>query len=470
MCWRCSCLLFISTPVVVCYPLSLLSPSMKKWWLGLCLSAVQRGGALQVKMAQWASSRPDLFGEEFCGVFAKLQDQTTPHAWRDTVKTLENDYGKDWQSKMQLETTPIGSGSVAQVYRGRVTMPGEPLWGQTVAIKVLHPNVGDTIDVDFELMRSAAKMLCKLPFGIGERMVWLNAVGMVEEFGSLLEGQLDLREEAANLAQFNENFKTHQYGVCFPKCIAGFTDAPTKHVLIEEFIEGTPILQWALTQEDTKLRESMSKRGIQAVCKMIFQDNFLHGDLHPGNVLISRDNEIVMLDVGITKVFAKRDHDLLVKVLTCFIRSNGRAAAAHMVANSDYREHSQSKPEDISLFADKIQMMVMKAKTDDSFFESLGSYFATICDAASSHRVKMNQGFISMALAIKVMEGIALELDPKIEVWAIANPMILGGTASRKWSEVVSEFTDFWLPNLQTRWSAFKDFFPVIPRLNVIGN
>jgi aarF domain-containing kinase len=284
---------------------------------------------------------------------------------------------------------------------------------------------------------------------------------MVEEFGGLLEGQLDLREEAANLARFNENFKTNQYGVRFPRSIDGFTERTSKHVMIEEFIEGVPVMQWADTHDDKILREQMSRRGIQAVCKMIFQDNFLHGDLHPGNVLISSDNEIVMLDVGITKVFAKRDHDLLVKVLTCFIRSNGRAAALHMAENSDFRLGSQSNPEDLRLFADKIEEMVVRAKTDESFFGSLGSYFTAICDAASSHRVKMNQGFISMALAVKVVEGIALELDPKIEVWAIANPMILEGTASRKWSETFNELVNFWLPDIaHTEWSFVKGLFP----------
>jgi len=292
-------------------------------------------------------------------------------------------------------------------------------------------------------------------------MVWLNAVGMVEEFGSLLEGQLDLREEAANLVRFNENFKTHQFGVRFPRSIEGFTDRPSKNVLIEEFIEGVPVMQWADTHDDQTLREQMSRRGIQAVCKMIFQDNFLHGDLHPGNVLISSDNEIIMLDVGITKVFAKRDHDLLVKVLTCFIRSNGRKAAEHMAENSDFRLGSQSDPEDVRQFAEKIEEMVIRAKTDESFFGSLGSYFTAICDAASSHRVKMNQGFVTMALAVKVVEGIALELDPKIEVWAIANPMILEGTASRKWSETMNELFNFWLPDLaHTQWSYIKGLLP----------
>jgi len=67
-----------------------------------------------------------------------------------------------------------------------------------------------------------------------------------------------------------------------------------------------------------------------------------------------------------------------------------------------------------------------------------------------------------MALAVKVMEGIALELDPKIEVWAIANPMILEGTAVRKWSETFDELVKFWLPDLaHTQWSYVRTLLPM---------
>lgn len=455
ICWRCSYLLYLSTPVIISYPLCLLSPGWKRWWLDLCLSSVQSGGALLVKMAQWASSRPDLFGEEFCHTFCKLQDKTQPHPWKDTEATLRADLGPDWQDRLQLDKQPIGSGSVAQVYRGTMLQDSTNPWGNTVAVKILHPNVAETIEMDLGLMKRVAWMLCQLPFGVGERLDWMNIVGMVEEFGSLLEGQLDLRTEAENLARFNRTFSKHEYGVRFPRRVDSFE--PTRNVLVEEFIEGVPVMQWVHTHKEfAKERQQFSRRGIQSVCKMIFQDNFLHGDLHPGNVMVSNEGEIVMLDVGITKVFSKSDHDLLVNVLTCFIRSNGREAAVHMAENSDTRMGSASNPEDVALFAEKIQAMVTRAKTDDSFFASLGDYFTTICDAASMHRVKMNQGFVTMALAVKVMEGIALELDPKIEVWSVANPIILQNTASRKWSEAIHEVLNFWLPDLAhtSRWSA----------------
>jgi aarF domain-containing kinase len=281
-----------------------------------------------------------------------------------------------------------------------------------------------------------AWMLTKLPFGFGEQMTWINARGMVEEFGGLLEGQLDLREEAANLVRFNKNFADCTLGVRFPGSIKGFTDHASANVLVEEFVLGKPVMQWAIDHKEEKsLREHVCNQGIRAVCKMIFQDNFLHGDLHPGNLMITDKNEIVMLDVGIAKAFAKRDHDLLVSVLTCFIRANGRGAAACMADNSDHRLGTTSRPEDVELFADKIEAMVAKAKTDESFFDSLGSYFTTICNAASVSRVKMNQGFITMALAVKVIEGVALELNPEVEMWAIANPMLLK-VAKRKWANV----------------------------------
>jgi hypothetical protein len=95
--------------------------------------------------------------------------------------------------------------------------------------------------------------------------------------------------------------------------------------------------------------------------------------------------------------------------------SNSRLAAVG--------DHSMDEEE----FIEKIESMTMKASGKDYLMEKLGAYITEICDAASSHHVMLNQSFISSALAVKVQEGIALALDPSIEIWRIAIPIILEG-------------------------------------------
>jgi hypothetical protein len=102
------------------------------WYYKLCLYCVEWSGAAAIKMMQWAGSRPDMFGREFCAVFSQLQDDTTPHAWKYTERAMRRAYGADWQERIQL-CEIIGSGCIAQVYKGVVRDKDGK--GQEVAIK-----------------------------------------------------------------------------------------------------------------------------------------------------------------------------------------------------------------------------------------------------------------------------------------------------------------------------------------------
>ena len=243
------------------------------WYLRLCLKCVEHSGAAVIKLMQWSSSRPDLFGHAFCHVFAKLQDNTTPHHWRHTCRHMEEAYGKDWRDRIQLDANNIiGSGCIGQVYKGR-------LRDQPVAVKVLHPAVQDDIDADLDILRVAVRIAPYLP-GTAN-LKWLNLEGVVEEFAHLLKLQIDLRREADNLRRFNHNFR-HDKVVKFPQLVEGFE--PTENVLVETFCEGVPVVEFCRRhREEPELLRSMCNQAIKAVCQMIFLDNYVHGDLHPGN-------------------------------------------------------------------------------------------------------------------------------------------------------------------------------------------
>lgn len=104
------------------------------WYLQLCLICVEWSGAAVIKLMQWAGSRPDMFGHDFCAVFSKLQDNTTPHAWRHTEKVLREAYGNDWKERIKIQKQDIlGSGCIGQVYKGEVLdEDGKPM---LVAVK-----------------------------------------------------------------------------------------------------------------------------------------------------------------------------------------------------------------------------------------------------------------------------------------------------------------------------------------------
>jgi len=235
-------LLVTLTPVVAFYPVTFLSNKQRQleseedahvialsendhtvdgpmgWYLNMCLRCVERSGAAVIKLMQWAGSRPDMFGHSFCSVFSRLQDDTTPHAWRHTERVLQEAYGKNWKDRIQINKDEIlGSGCIGQVYKGYVRQGNDrDNEMMPVAVKVMHPSVEANIDADLDLMRLFVRAIQKLPWSVFGNLKWLNMEGAVEDFAGMLKLQLDCRVEAAHLEQFNENFADSK-NVTFPK-------------------------------------------------------------------------------------------------------------------------------------------------------------------------------------------------------------------------------------------------------------
>lgn len=416
----------VFTPLALTYHLSHWIGYTDAWWTWL-IWRLESSGALLIKLAQWSSSRPDLFGEDVCRRLVHLQDAGSPHSWRHTVQALDDMFGRSnavdgaagdsalvassWQDYLRLEATPIGSGCIAQVYRGELLDASTGSW-EPVAVKVVHPHVGSQIAADMDLLRGVGWLLEQLP-----KLKWLNPGGMLVEFAGLLLMQLDLSVEADHLDTFNANFPRADYDgiVAFPTPRRPYV---SRDVLVETFVEGEPFVVWAKTRNPTaEVRQRICNHGIDAVIKMIFVDNFVHGDLHPGNIFVNpTTGELAFLDAGICVRYTDAVHEHLIDVLSAFIRYDGYEGGRLMAARSeaDAAEEGGTSPgvHDLHGFCVKIQKMVEMARDEPSFFDKLGECIGIICQAACDHRIRLQSGFISIALSVKVVEGALLQVDP----------------------------------------------------------
>jgi predicted unusual protein kinase regulating ubiquinone biosynthesis (AarF/ABC1/UbiB family) len=153
---------------------------------------------------------------------------------------------------------------------------------------------------------------------------------------------------------------------------------------------------------------------------------------------------------------SREDHRLLSDVLAAFIRCEGRIAGRRMIDDSNSRlravgDHSIEE----ELYIDKIEKLTIEAKGKPYLMEKLGTYITYICNSASQHHVMLNQTFISAALAVKLQEGIALALDPSIEIWRVAIPVILEGERRHGFAkERVQEMLGF---NSLVKWLTGED-------------
>lgn len=392
----------LATPVVVLYPLSLVSTTALDWTWSYSLFAIEQAGPTFIKLVQWATTRQDLFSPEFCRYFGKLRDDTKGHSWRETQTILRKELG-ELSTQLDLEDTPIGSGCIAQVYRGTIREAFGPYpAGTQVAAKIQHPGIFSKVCVDFYIMAKVARFLEGLPY---LNLAMLSIQDTVRQFRDIMLPQLNLTLEANNLRRFNRDFVDDDR-VFFPYPL---DDLTSRRVLTETFMEGTPILEFVDADEAT--RKELAYLGLETTLKQIFAHDHIHGDLHPGNLLASLEGgkvRLKILDCGLVVEMGPEQHVNLIKILGSFVRRRGREAGQLMV---DMGSTAQASAVDIERFVSGIQAIVVDDESNN-FVEKVGDYIADICYLACRNHVKLEASFVNAALAVEIVEGIASALYP----------------------------------------------------------
>mmetsp|Transcript_11978 Transcript_11978/g.27959 ORF Transcript_11978/g.27959 Transcript_11978/m.27959 type:complete len:570 (+) Transcript_11978:235-1944(+) len=411
-------LALLVSPFIALAPLSLVSDRAYKASWDYALWGIERAGPTWIKLTQWASTRQDLFSPEFCQHFSKLQDNTEGHQWEETKKILKDQFGEKGMDALEIKPTPIGSGCIAQVYQGRLKEASIRYPKDTkVAIKVQHPNIWNKVCVDFYIFNKIAKFLEDLPH---LNLKFLSLVDTVHQFRDVMIPQLDLSIEAAHLNRFNQNFANDDQ-VAFPRPLDELT---TSKVLVETFCEGTPIMHFIKENKPQEEKKLLAHIGLRMTLQMIFLHDFIHGDLHPGNILVSGtypNLKYQVLDCGLALEMGPRQHENIVKVLGAFTRKDGRVAGQTMV---DMKSESQASPEGRELFIQGIEQICV-SDDDQNFIENVGDYITDICSLACIHRVKLEGAFVNAALAVEIMEGLASALDPGLKVQQVALPLVV---------------------------------------------
>ncbi|CAN7120499.1 unnamed protein product, partial [Brassica rapa subsp. narinosa] len=180
----------------------------------------------------------------------------------------------------EFDEAPVASGSIAQVHRGTLKFqyPGHKVKSSEVAVKVRHPCVEEIMRRDFVIIKMAAKLTTFVP-GLN----WFRLDECVQQFSLYMLSQVDLSREASHLSRFIYNFRGWK-DASFPKPVF-----PLVHpsVLVESFEHGESVARYVDGFEGHEwLKSKVAHIGTNALLKMLLVDNFVHADMHPGNILV----------------------------------------------------------------------------------------------------------------------------------------------------------------------------------------
>ncbi|CAI7901819.1 unnamed protein product, partial [Closterium sp. NIES-53] len=243
----------------------------------LLLFALRRGGAAFIKWGQWASTREDLLPPSLCLVLGSLQDQAPTHSFSHTRRAVRKYLGCPLEDLfVEFEREALASGSIAQVHRARVkgACAHVPEW---VVVKVRHPRVGLRIRQDFEVMAGVAAVVDRVP-----GLKWIRLQESLEQFSHTMREQADLRVEAYHAHRLYTDFYPVRERVVIAQVLPHLV---SEGVIVESFERGEPLHRFLHSKENSSLNTQIAAVGVDAYLKMLLQDNHIHLDLHPGNIL-----------------------------------------------------------------------------------------------------------------------------------------------------------------------------------------
>ena len=381
----------------------------RKWFAQCLLDLFRHLGATFIKIGQIMITRPDLVPEHITQALAHLQDDVGPFPYEDVVRTIVEDLGRPIDRIFtEFSIRPIASASVSQVHKAR--LPD----GRVVAVKVRRPNVLEICTFDLAVIKWVAHLIGKLPF-----MAAVSPEASVDQFARAIYAQLDFRVEARNNKRFRENFK-NEPDVVFPDV---FEDYSSERILCMTHIDGTKILDAHKSPSDPK---RIARLGLRALMKMIFEDGFVHADLHPGNIFVLDNNRIAIVDLGLVgeldpphratfsrffAAWAGRDADAMARLLY--------SLAINPAGSADAYEKFRTAIVDFMTRTWGQRMAEVHP----------GKLLLDMLGLLRRHRIRIAPAFTIVNIAIAVTEGIGRQLDPDLDVMAEAIPFFVSHPA-----------------------------------------
>jgi aarF domain-containing kinase len=427
------------------------------WWLKLVRKALEHLGPLFIKLGQWVSCKTDTFPPKVCEEFANLQSKIKPHSIEFTNRVIQDASGKSIEEIFSaFDPVPIGVGSVAQVYKGVLCSTGDE-----VAVKVLHPLVEKQILLDLAILESFGSILHRLPFF---NLQYLGIPQEIKTFHEMLLKQTDLRIEKKNLEKFKYNFKDEEL-LTIPTVLA--PDLNTNELLIESLEPGLTLHSF-LINGPTAYDAYIAEKGVKCLAKMMLHDNFIHADLHSGNILVSflkpikswkpfskvtyekldstrfemlLDNRtshddwlecisnikkegyqanMILLDCGLTNSLLPKN---LKTVKDCFkagLEYDGEALANLFISRSKFPDRVIDKPGMVR----KMVGLIENVSVDDRGQILISKFYGmdvvrNFTNLIRSHRITLDGDFSGLFVAGLISEGIGRTLNADLDLFPV---------------------------------------------------
>lgn len=357
-------------------------------------------GPTYVKLGQIMSMRSDMLPENYCRELTKLRTEVSPLPYSVVPGVIEEELKEPAGNIFsQIEETPLGSASIAQVH------PAVLKDGTKVVIKIQRPAIKEIMQDDILLLKKAAGIL-KLAIGT-EDLIDFRTI--LDELWKTTREEIDFLQEAANLNLFYENQRDIVYVTC-PKVFHEFT---TPRLLVMEYIDGIQIDETVRLQELGYDMTEIGQKAAENYCKQILEDGFFHADPHPGNLWVA-GGQIAWLDLGMTGRLTEHNKQLLKKAITAILEHDIYSLKNVLLAFGE----PQERVNHARLYTD-IDDILSKYMSMDFGTMKLGELIERMLSLVKEHRLAITPDITLLGRSMVTMEGTLAACAPDVNILQI---------------------------------------------------
>ncbi len=389
-------------------------------WLGLkgdpALPPVTRAltalGPAYIKFGQILSTRPDIVGLEMAEQLKYLQDQLPPFPTAEARAMIAAELGRPVEEIFSEFSEPVAAASIAQVHRARLAETG-----QEVAVKVLRPGIERAFRRDIDAFYFAADSIEFLaPFARR-----LRPVDVIAHFEGVVMGELDLRLECSAASEFAENTRKDE-GFQVPE---PFWDLSGRTVMVMGWAEGINLADNAALDAAGHDRQVLGARVLQLFLNHALRDGLFHGDMHQGNLKVAANGDLIAFDFGIMGRIDEYTRRVYAEILMGFIRKDYRR-----VAEVHFEAGYVPPDRDIDEFARALRAVGEPIFGMDASRISMARLLSYLFDVTERFGMETRTELILLQRTMVVVEGVARSLDPHINIWQVARPVVESYVAS----------------------------------------
>ncbi|MBE0452860.1 MAG: 2-polyprenylphenol 6-hydroxylase [Roseovarius sp.] len=363
-------------------------------------------GPAYIKFGQILSTRPDLVGEGLADQLRVLQDKLPPFATDEAQRSVAAELGRPVGEIFDDFSPPVAAASIAQVHKARLRESGE-----AVAVKVLRPGIERAFRRDIDAFYFAARMV-ELLAPAARR---LRPTDVIAHFEGVVMGELDLRLEASSASEFAVNTKSDE-GFQLPKV---HWHLSSRRVMTMGWADGLPLGDNAALDAAGHDRVALGARVLQLFLGHALRDGYFHADMHQGNLKVAANGDIIAYDFGIMGHIDEYTRRVYAEILYGFIKRDYRR-----VAEVHFEAGYVPADRDVDAFARALRAVGEPIFGMDASRISMGSLLSYLFEVTEKFGMETRTELILLQRTMVVVEGVARSLDPQINIWQVARPVV----------------------------------------------